>query len=98
MNLERILTVLDQPVISEKATRLADKNKQFVFRVSISADKAEIKAAVEHLFNVKVKSVTVLNVAGKAKRFKNSTGKRNDWKKAYVTLHENQDINFAQAE
>lgn len=98
MNLDRILTLLDKPVISEKATRLADKQKQFVFKVAVQSQKHEIKAAVEHLFNVKVKNVTVLNVEGKKKRFKNTNGKRNNWKKAYVTLHADQDINFALAE
>lgn len=98
MNLERILTLLDKPIISEKATRLADKQKQFVFKVAVQSQKNEIKAAVEHLFNVKVKNVTVLNVEGKKRRFKNTNGKRNNWKKAYVTLHADQDINFALAE
>ena len=57
-----------------------------------------MKEAVEQLFNVKVKSVSVVNVAGKQKRFKNTIGKRSDWKKAYVTLQENFDIDFSVAE
>lgn len=98
MNAEKILTVLRYPHISEKATILADKKKQYAFKVLPTATKREIKAAVEQFFNVKVKSVTVMNMPGKHKRFKNTTGKRSDWKKAYVTLHEAYDIDFAVAE
>lgn len=98
MNAEKILTVLQYPHTSEKTTRIADKNKQFTFKVLPTATKREVKAAVEQFFNVKVKAVTVVNVAGKQKRFKNTIGKRSDWKKAYVTLHENFDIDFSVAE
>ncbi len=98
MNAEKILTVLQYPHTSEKATRLADKKKQFTFKILPTATKREVKAAVEQFFNVKVKSVTVVNVPGKQKRFKNTIGKRSDWKKAYVTLHENFDIDFSVAE
>ena len=98
MNAEKILTVLQYPHTSEKATRIADKQKQFTFKVLVTATKGEIKAAVEQFFNVKVKTVTVLNVAGKQKRFKNTLGKRSDWKKAYVTLHKEFDLDFSVAE
>lgn len=98
MNQERLLTVLRFPHTSEKTTRLIDKHKQFTFEVLSSATKQEIKAAVEQLFNVKVKAVAIMNVKGKSKRFKNSLGKRSDWKKAYVTLFEQYDIQFAVAE
>lgn len=94
MNAERVLMVLDRPHISEKATVVADKNKQFVFKVVTSATKKEIKQAVEQLFEVKVKNVTTVNVKGKEKRFRNRVGKRNDFKKAYVTLFPEQDIDF----
>jgi len=94
VNAERVLMVLDKPHISEKATIVADINKQFVFKVVVTATKKEIKQAVEQLFNVKVKNVTTINVKGKEKRFRNRVGKRNDFKKAYVTLYPEQDIDF----
>jgi len=94
MNAERLLMVIRQPHSSEKATLLAEKFKQFTFKVLKNATKAEIKLAVEHVFNVKVKNVAVVNMKGKAKRFKQTSGKRNDWKKAFVTLHPDQDIDF----
>ena len=86
MNKERLMQIIREPRISEKATVLADKFKQFSFKVLNCATKPEIKQAVEHLFSVKVKQVTVLNVKGKRKRFKQMSGVRNDWKKAFVTL------------
>lgn len=98
MNAERLLMVLREPHTSEKATVLADKLKQFTFKVLKTATKTEIKMAVEHIFNVKVKNVSVLNVKGKAKRFKQTAGKRSDWKKAFVTLHADQDIDFTATE
>ncbi|CEG58172.1 50S ribosomal protein L23 [Legionella fallonii] len=98
MNAERLMMVLREPHTSEKATVLADKNKQFTFKVLKNATKTEIKMAVEHIFNVKVKSVSVVNVKGKSKRFKQIAGKRSDWKKAFVSLHADQDIDFTVTE
>lgn len=97
MNLERILTVLREPHLSEKSTRLAERNKQFVFKVLKNANKQEIKSAVEHLFNVKVSDVTVVSVKGKQKRFRQLDGKRSDWKKAIVSLQSGYDIDFTVA-
>ena len=94
MNAERLMMVLREPHTSEKTTVMADKFKQFTFKVLKDATKNEIKAAVEHIFNVKVKNVSVLNVKGKRKRFKQLNGKRSDWKKAFITLHESYDINL----
>ena len=94
MNAERLMMVLREPHTSEKATIIADKFKQFTFKVMKNATKNEIKMAVEHIFNVKVKNVSVINVKGKAKRFKQTSGKRSDWKKAFVSLHADQDIDF----
>lgn len=93
---ERLLQVLLAPQISEKATFVADKNEQVVFRVSTDATKPEIKAAVEMLFKVQVDSVQVLNVKGKTKRFKGTVGRRKSWKKAFVCLKPGQEINFAE--
>ena len=95
MNAERMMMVLREPHVSAKATIMADKFKQFTFKVLKTANKDEIKQAVEHMFNVKVRNVTVLNVKGKRKRFKQTSGKRNDWKKAFVSLQPNYDIDFA---
>ena len=95
-NQERLLQVLLAPVISEKGTFVADKHDQVIFRVSQDATKPEIKAAVELLFKVEVESVQVSNVHGKKKRFGAHTGRRSNWKKAYVCLKPGQEINFAQ--
>jgi large subunit ribosomal protein L23 len=98
MSAERLLMILREPHTSEKSTILADKLKQFTFKVMKTATKQEIKMAVEHVFKVKVKSVSVVNVEGKTKRFKQKTGKRSDWKKAMVSLQENYDIDFSAIE
>ena len=96
MNQERIFKVLLGPHVSEKATVLADSKNQFVFKVDTTATKLEIKKAVEQLFDVKVKTVATLNVKGKTKRTVRGLGKRNDWKKAYVSLQPGQDISDGQ--
>lgn len=95
---ERLMQVLLAPQISEKATYIADKNEQVVFRVASCATKPEVKAAVELLFKVEVKSVQIANVKGKVKRFGKMTGRRKDWKKAFVCLKPGQEINFAAGE
>jgi large subunit ribosomal protein L23 len=95
MKQERLLQVLMAPLISEKSTFVGEKYKQTVFKVVKDATKAEIKAAVEKLFNVKVETIRVSNVKPKTKRFGQTFGKRKAWKKAYVSLQEGFDINFA---
>ncbi len=95
---ERLMQVLLAPQISEKATYVADKNEQVVFKVAPSATKPEVKAAVELLFKVEVKSVQILNVKGKIKRFGKMMGRRKDWKKAFVCLKPGQEINFVAGE
>jgi large subunit ribosomal protein L23 len=92
MNQARLYKVLLGPVVSEKA---AGTENQVVFKVTSDALKAEVKAAVEKLFDVKVENVRVLNVKGKSKRTRHGIGKRSDWKKAYVRLAAGQDIDFA---
>jgi large subunit ribosomal protein L23 len=96
MNQERLMQVLLAPQISEKATYVADKHEQVVFRVATDATKPEIKAAVELLFKVEVEGVQVANVKGKTKRFKGATGRRKGWKKAFVSLKPGQEINFVE--
>jgi large subunit ribosomal protein L23 len=98
MNQERIMKVLVSPIVSEKSTRLAEQNRQFVFKVMKDATKPEVRKAVELMFDVKVDAVQIANVNGKVKRFGGALGKRADWKKAFVTLAEGHDINFMGAE
>jgi large subunit ribosomal protein L23 len=95
-NEERLLQVLLAPQISEKATYVADKNEQVIFIVASDATKPEIKAAVELLFKVQVKSVQVANIKGKTKRFGRSMGRRSNVRKAFVCLNPGQEINFAE--
>jgi large subunit ribosomal protein L23 len=95
---DRLLQVIVAPQITEKATYIADKNQQIAFKVRTDATKPEIKAAVELVFKVDVEAVNVANVLGKTKRAGRRIGKRNDWKKAYVSLKPGQEINFAAGE
>lgn len=100
---DRLMQVLLAPVISEKSTFVGEKNNEVVFRVARDATKPEIKAAVELLFSTKdkkveVKGVRVANVKGKEKRFGRFTGRRDNWKKAYVSLAEGSDVNFQATE
>ena len=94
MNQERIMKILIAPIVSEKSTRLADVNRQLVFKVVPDASKPEVRKAVELMFDVKVDAVQTANVRGKTKRFGQSMGKRSDWKKAYVKLEDGQEIDF----
>jgi large subunit ribosomal protein L23 len=94
----QLMGVVLAPVVSEKSTRVADKDRQYVFRVADGASKPEIRAAVELLFKTKVDSVTVSRVKGKDKRFGRHAGRRRNWKKAYVRLAAGQEINFAATE
>ena len=95
---ERLMNVLLAPQISEKATYVAEKHEQVIFRVVTDATKPEIKAAVELMFKVTVENVQVAVVKGKEKRFGRLIGRRKDWKKAYVCLAPGQEINFAASE
>jgi large subunit ribosomal protein L23 len=97
-NAEQLMGVVLAPVVSEKSTRVADRDRQYVFRVADQATKPEIKAAVELLFKTKVDSVTVSRVKGKKKRFGRFMGRRGNWKKAYVRLAAGQEINFGATE
>jgi len=90
-----LMNVVQSPVVSEKSTNSAEIDRQYVFRVEKSADKLQIKKAVELMFEVEVQCVTTLNVTGKEKRMGKSAGKRADWKKAYVKLKPGFDIEFA---
>lgn len=91
---ERMYDVIVSPLITEKAT-LAGEHGQVVFKVAKNATKPEIKAAVEKIFDVKVKAVNTLVVKGKTKRFRGRLGRRSDWKKAVVSLEEGHVIDVA---
>jgi len=92
MNRERLMNVLIGPHMSEKQSRISERDNAFVFRVRRDATKPDIKAAVELMFEVKVADVNVVNVAGKQKRFGQRLGRRQDFKKAYVRLAPGQKI------
>ncbi len=87
------LSILDKPLISEKATFGAERN-EVTFRVATNATKPEIQAAVEKIFKVKVQSVTTSRLKGKVKRFRGKIGKRNDTKKAFVRLKKGETIDI----
>lgn len=91
---QRQFKLIKGPHVSEKASVLADKHRQLVFKVLLDANKFEIKQAVEFLFNVKVSRVTLLNVKPKRRRFKQIEGSIKAWKKAYVTLQPGYDLDF----
>lgn len=95
---ERLMTVLYGPHLSEKSTIVAEEHNQVVFKVRTDATKAEIRQAVELLFEVKVADVTVVNCRGKQKRHGTSRGRRVNWKKAYVKLAPDSQIDFLGAE
>jgi large subunit ribosomal protein L23 len=91
---ERLMMVIVGPHVSEKSSALADASNQVVFKVRPDATKKEIKDAVEMLFEVKVGNVTVTNVRGKIKRHGQSKGRQAAWKKAYVRLAADSNIDF----
>ena len=91
----RLATVLIAPIVSEKATRVGEKNNQVLFKVLRDATKLEIKAAVELMLKVKVDDVRTVNQKGKAKRFGKTSGRRDHVKKAYVSLKAGEELNFS---
>ena len=86
--------IIRTPLITEKGTLVNEQANQVLFRVAPDANKVEIQKAVEQFFNVKVVKVRTLRVLGKTRRVGRSSGRRSDWKKAYVTLAEGQRIDF----
>ena len=90
----RLMQVLVAPIVSEKATMVADKTNAVTFKVLQDATKPEIKAAVELLFKVEVDKVSVVNIKGKTKRFGRSIGRRDNLRKAYVCLKPGQELNL----
>jgi large subunit ribosomal protein L23 len=91
----RLMNLLLSPIVSEKATMVAETGNVVTFKVLQDATRPEIKAAVELLFKVEVKSVNVMNVKGKTKRFGRSVGRRDNVRKAYVMLKPGQELNLS---
>ena len=91
----RLMAVLVAPIVSEKATMVAEKSNAVTFKVLQNATKPEIKAAVELMFKVEVDSVRTVNTKGKTKRFGGRIGRRDHVKKAYVSLKAGQELNFS---
>ena len=87
----RMYDIVRAPLVTEKSTNQSEHG-QLSFKVSLDATKPEIKAAIEGLFNVKVKAINTMRVEGKAKVFKGMRGRRSDWKKAIVSLADGQRI------
>ena len=87
--------ILVKPIITEKSTRLGERaTPQYAFQVATSANKVEIKRAIEAHYGVKVKKVATINVFGKQRRVRGQIGRRPNWKKAYVTLEQGQELNL----
>ena len=98
MNQERIFTVLREPHISEKISVLGDVANQYAFKVSVDATKAEIREAIETIFKVSVKNVSTVNVKGKTKKTARGMSRKKNWKKAYVTVAQGQELDYMVAE
>ena len=94
MNKEQLMNVLISPHVTEKTATAMQNHNQYTFRVKRNATKTDIKAAVELMFEVKVKGVQVVNEPGKSRRFGKTIGRTQDWKKAYVSLVQGQAIDY----
>ena len=89
--------VLIRPIFSEKTTALQNEGNVYTFEVGETANKLQIRNAVQTLFEVEVKAVRTVVMRGKTKRFGRYFGKRSNWKKAYVRLADGQSLNFFEA-
>ena len=94
MKSTKLYDILLSPIISEKSTLVGESSNQAIFRVRKDATKFEVKSAVELLFKVKVDSVQILNLKGKAKKYGRISGRRDHTKKAYVCLSQGEEIDF----
>mgnify|MGYP001158185718 FL=1 len=94
MSKEKLYTLIKAPIITEQTAQLGESLKQVVFKVDISANKREIKKAIEKLFNVEVIKVTTSVVKGKRKRNRFGLYKKSDYKKAFVSISEDSEIQF----
>jgi large subunit ribosomal protein L23 len=86
--------IVVRPIVTEKSSLMKEGGNQYVFEVARTANKIEIAKAVEQLFKVKVVSVRVMNMEGKARRLGKHTGKKPDWRKAIVKLNPKDKIPF----
>ena len=91
---EKLFTLIKSPIITEQTARLGENLKQIVFKVDLSANKREIKEAVEKLFNVEVLKVTTSVVKGKKKRNRFGIYRKSDYKKAFVSISKDSEIQF----
>jgi len=92
MNEANLLNVLLEPHVSEKTSMSSNGYRQYAFKVLKQSTKPVIKQAIEKLFNVKVRTVNIVNVKSKATRFGRTLGRHQGWKKAYVTLEQGQEL------
>ena len=94
MDNEKLFTLIKSPIITEQTALLGENLKQIVFKVDLSANKREIKQAVEKLFNVEVLKVTTSVVKGKTKRNRFGVYRKSNYKKAFVSISEDAEIQF----
>ncbi|MBV9343929.1 MAG: 50S ribosomal protein L23 [Gammaproteobacteria bacterium] len=94
MNREQLMSVLIAPHVTEKTSLAMQNHNQYTFRVRRDATKLDVRRAVELMFDVKVAGVQVVNEPGKRRRFGKTTGRTQDWKKAYVSLIPGQTIDY----
>jgi large subunit ribosomal protein L23 len=94
VNREQLMSVLIAPHVTEKTSLAMQNHNQYTFRVRRDASKTDIRKAIELMFDVKVEGVQVVNEPGKARRFGRSSGRTQDWKKAYVSLAAGQTIDY----
>jgi large subunit ribosomal protein L23 len=94
VNREQLMSVLIAPHVTEKTSLAMQNHNQYTFRVRREASKTDIRKAIELMFDVKVTGVQVVNEPGKVRRFGRSTGRTQDWKKAYVSLSPGQTIDY----
>ena len=94
MKREQLMSVLIAPHVTEKTSLAMQNHNQYTFRVRREATKTDVRKAVELMFDVKVTNVQVVNEPGKARRFGRTSGRTQDWKKAYVSLSPGQTIDY----
>ena len=91
---DSIYNVLKRPLVTEKTSENRERSNQYAFEVDVSANKIQIRKAVEEIFGVRVTDVRTINMRGKVKRFRRGLGKRNNWKKAIVTVRDGEMIDL----
>lgn len=86
---------LIKPISTEKSVNILENNKNFVFKVKIDSNKKQIKKVVEKLFNVSVKKIRTIIIKGNKTKFRQISGKKSDWKKAFICLKKGSEINLS---